>query len=184
MILWNSRSRIPRSDRDCVMKYLQNPEQELRFTRASQAMPFWLASAVLSMAGVTLLVTSSYRSANPELPHPLWAVLPLLLAFACARLAFRLTRHAYLILTPLGVEIFPFFRPQMNMQSIYWQQIADIDCSPSMACLTLHFDREHSSGIHLSLRPIPQQRRGLLLRALRERVSGEPPKGAVDESGS
>lgn len=154
------------------MKPLQNPEQELRFTRAAQALPFWLAVAVLSMGSLTLLVTAVYRDVNPALPHPLWALLPFALALACARLAYRLTRHAYLILTPLGVEVFPFFRPHAKMQVIYWQEIVAMECDESRGRLTLHFDQEQTRGVHLSLRPIPKQRWEFLLHALQERVAG------------
>jgi len=152
-------------------KSLQKPEQELRFTRAAQALPYWLASAVLTAAGVTLLATSLYRDVNPSLPHPAWALLPLVLAALCLRLALRLTRHAYLILTPLGVEVFPFFRPQQGMQIIYWQEIVEIESDEVATRLTLHFNVEQTSGVHLSLHPIPSRRRHFLLHALRQRMS-------------
>ena len=90
---------------------VQSPEKELRFTRSGQAVVFWVASAVLTAVAVTLAATSVYRDINPDLPHPAWALIPLVLAVVAARLAVNLTRHAYLILTPLGIEIFPFFRP-------------------------------------------------------------------------
>ena len=87
---------------------IQSPEQELRFTRSGQAMLFWVGAAMLSSVGITLLATTIYRDINPALPHPAWALVPLAFAGFMVHTAARLTRHAYLILTPLGIEIFPF----------------------------------------------------------------------------
>lgn len=149
---------------------VQSPEKELRFTRSGQAPLFWLAAAVLLAAAVTLAVTSSYRDVNPDLPHPAWAVPPALLALACARLALRLTRHAYLILTPIGIEIFPFFRPAAGMQMISWAEIHSAEIDAGGTRLTLHHDAGKTSGVHLTLRPIRADRRGLLTKAVTGRM--------------
>ena len=151
---------------------LQHPEQELRFTRAAQSVPFWLITAVLGAAAITLLACSFYRNINPALPHPLWALLPLVPAWLSAKAAYRMIRHAYLILTPLGVEIFPLIRPQQGMRVVYWQEIDGMESNESQTCLTLHFDADKTGGIHLSLRPIPKARRELLVHALEQRISG------------
>ncbi len=156
---------------------LQSPDKELRFTRSRQAMLFWLAAAVLTAMAVTLAATSAYRDINPLLPHPAWVMLPLLLAFLSTRLALRLTRHAYLILTPLGIEIFPFFRPAAGMHMIVWQEIdhAEVDASDNI--LTLHRDAAETSGIRLSLAPIQKDRRTLLAKAVLGRLSPRGPGG-------
>ena len=145
---------------------IQSPEKELRFTRSGQATLFWLAAAVTAAVGITLLLSSFYRHINPELPHPAWAFLPLSLAVLMARAAVFLTRHAYLILTPLGIEIFPFFRPSSGMALITWQEIDHAEVDAKISRLTLHRNTEESSGIHLSLRPIRADRRTLLAKAV------------------
>ena len=145
---------------------VQSPEKELRFTRSGQAALFWLLSAVCAAVAVTLLATSIYRATNPELPHPAWALLPLGLAVIAARLAVGLTRHAYLILTPLGIEIFPFFRPAKGMKLVVWQEVDEAEVNAQMTLLTLHHDAAKSSGIHLSLKPIRKDRRDLLAKAV------------------
>lgn len=145
---------------------VQSPEKELRFTRSGQAALFWVASAVLAAAGVTLAATSLYRAENPELPHPAWALLPVLLSGLSARLAIRLTRHAYLILTPLGIEIFPFFRPDRGMRLVVWQEVAAAETDDGLTRLTLHHDAGKTSGIHLSLKPLRRDRRELLAKAV------------------
>lgn len=149
---------------------IQSPERELRFTRSGQAVIFWLAAAVLAATALTLVATSAYRAINPQLPHPSWAALPLLLSLASARLAIRLTRRAYLILTPLGIEIFPFFRPAQGMRLVVWQEVHSTEVDARRGVLTLHHNAAKSSGIHLSLRPIRADRRELLLKALAGRM--------------
>jgi hypothetical protein len=99
------------------------PHKELRFTRSGQAVVFFVAGAVFCGVAVTLIATGVYRPENPELPHPAWAVPCLVLAVCTFILASRLTKHAYLILTPIGLEIFPFFRPAKGMQMVFWQEI-------------------------------------------------------------
>jgi hypothetical protein len=150
---------------------IQSPEKELRFTRSGQASLFWVASAVLAATGITMLATAIYRDINPLLPHPAWAVLPLALATAMARLAVGMTRHAYLILTPLGIEIFPLFRPAEGMRLVTWQEVHHAEVDEKNTRLTLHHDAGKTSGIHLSLTPIRADRRTLLAKAVLGRLS-------------
>jgi hypothetical protein len=154
---------------------VQSPEKELRFTRSGQSTLFWLLSAVCTTMAVTLTATSFYRDINPQLPHPAWALVPLVLAGLAGRLAVRLTRHAYLILTPLGIEIFPFFRPVAGMQLIVWQGVDAAEVNAALTRLTLHHDAEKSSGIHISLRPVRKDRREMLAMAVIGRA--RPPCG-------
>jgi hypothetical protein len=143
------------------------PQKELRFTRAGQALPFMVMAAGSFMAALVFLLLAPHRADHPVLPHPAWGVLPLLLALGLARLAWHCAKHAYILLSPIGVEIFPLFRPASTMQVIPWAQIvaAEIDRSR----LTLHFTAEKTSGIHLSLAPLAKDRRELLARAIRGR---------------
>lgn len=149
---------------------VQSPEKELRFTRSGQAVLFWMAAAVLTAMSVTLAATSIYRDINPQLPHPGWALAPLVPAVLAAMLALNLTRHAYLILTPLGIEIFPFFRPAVGMRLVVWQEVAAAEVNAGTTLLTLHHDEAKTSGIHLSLKPIRADRRELLAKAVIGRV--------------
>ena len=123
---------------------------------------------VAGLPAVTLVAVSAYRDENPALPHALWAVVPLTASCCLARLALRLTRHAYLILTPLGIDIFPFFRPADGMRTVFWHEIHSCEASGSM--LTLHFNSEMTSGIHVSLLPLVSSGRSLLIHAVKARV--------------
>ena len=115
-----------------------------------------------------------YRVSNPQLPHPAWALVPLGLAALAVRLAAGMTRHAYLILTPLGIEVFPWFRPAAGMRLVLWQEVRCAEANAAMTWLTLHHDDAKTSGIHLSLRPIRAERRRLLAMAVIRRVGGTP----------
>jgi len=150
---------------------IQSPEKELRFTRSGQAVLFWIAAAVLAAVSVTMVATAIYRDINPELPHPAWALVPLAFAAFMVHTATRLTRHAYLILTPLGIEIFPFFRPADGMRLVTWQEVDHAEVNENATRLTLHHNAEKSSGIHLSLTPIRADRRTLLAKAVIGRLS-------------
>lgn len=149
---------------------VQAPEKELRFTRSGQAVGFWILAAVLAAAGITLIAASLYRDVNPRIPHAAWALIPFALAGGLVKLAIDLTRHAYLILTPIGIEIFPFFRPAAGMQMVLWQELDSAEVDEKLTLLTLHRDAAKSSGLHLTLRPLRGDRRELLVRAVLGRL--------------
>lgn len=146
------------------------PEKELRFTRSGQAVQFCVLGAVFAGVAVTLVATGCYREINPDLPHPAWAVPGFVLAAGCFWLAWHLAKHAYLILSPLGLEIFPFFRPSKDMRIVMWQEIVGADVDDRERWLTLHFNAEKTSGMHLSMRPVRRKLRSLLAKAVLGRV--------------
>ncbi len=152
---------------------VKSPEKELRFTRSGQAVMFWLLAAVLAGGALTLGLTSFYRDINPALPHPAWMLVPMGVAIFLLRLAVRMTRHAYLILTPMGVEIFPLWRPEMGMRLVLWQEIDSVELDDRLTHMTLHFDPVKTSGVHVSLRPIRANLREALAKAVRGRVEGK-----------
>lgn len=146
-------------------KPVAEPEKELRFTRGAQAQGFFIGAAI-SFA-VTLIFIGL-------LGHPLirwW--LPLLTAISGVlflRTALRCTRHAYLILTPLGLELFPWRKPEENLEIRYWSEIDSVEFSEDEDRLTLHFNPEKTAGLVISLAPVPPARRPLLRRAVEGRV--------------
>ncbi|MDP4624761.1 MAG: hypothetical protein NWT08_06450 [Akkermansiaceae bacterium] len=144
------------------------PEKELRFTRAGQAVQFCIAGAVLVGVGVTLVATSFYRDVNPAVPSGWWSVPCFVAAAGAFRLALRLAKHAYLILTPMGVEVFPFFKAAEKMQVVMWSEIKGADVTGKW--LTLHFNEEKTAGMHLTLAPVRASLRGLLVRGVLGRL--------------
>jgi len=158
----NKRERIREAILPSGPKSVAEPEKELRFTRAHQGTQFLVVTAISIGAGVTFIATAF----APESPEYIWVwSIPFFIAaFFFFRLALRCTRHAYILLTPLGIEIFPFFKPRENLQVVYWSQIKGVDIDEGT--LTLHFNEEQTAGIKASLKPISKERRTLLKQAI------------------
>jgi hypothetical protein len=149
-------------------KSLVAPEKELRFTRAAQGRGFLVAAALMLVIalGVIVLATQGTEFEPPRLAGYGWvALFPLFLSWVLWRLGWRCVRHAYLIFTPLGVEIFPLWRPESQMRLYLWQEIDALECDAELRHLWLHFNAEKTAGIVVALAPImPAQRE--FLRAL------------------
>ncbi len=148
-------------------KSVAEPEKELRFTRAAQAPLFYGLSVLIFASTMALFILFILDSGIGEsaLQGWLWLCLPgMMLCYWLFRLGLRCTRHAYIILSPLGVEIFPFFNPRKNLQVIYWTQVADAETKDGN--LILHFTGEKNSGVVVSMKPIPQPRHKLLEKAI------------------
>lgn len=140
--------------------------KELRFTRARQAVPIWLFAAMCLIAAVTLGACAWFGSV------PVWLVpLPLLPAALAIRLAVHMVRHAYIILSPVGIEIFPVFRAEKRMIVVMWQEIERIEAEEGSNWLRIEYPGENAGGVVLSLSPIPLKLRPLLLKAVRGRIA-------------
>jgi hypothetical protein len=141
------------------------PEKEVRFTRAAQGRLLLVLVAVMfSLSlGLWVLATQGTEFEPPRLHGFGWvAALPLMIGWFLARLAMRCIRHAYLIFTPLGLEIFPLFRPEKTMQLLLWSEIAELEYDARKDLLLLHFSAEKSAGVIVSLAPILPAQRALL----------------------
>ena len=149
-------------------KSVAEPHKELRFTRGAQASLFALLGAVGAGASIAIVLLNLIPK-DPITPW-WWPLVPLPFAFLCFRLAARCARHAYIILTPLGIEIFPFFKARENLQVLYWSQIAAAEVNEREQ-LVIHFNEDRTSGIVASLAPIAAGRRELLEYAIEGRMS-------------
>lgn len=155
-------------------KDVTEPHKELRFTRSAQATLFSILGAICAGTSVVLiLINFLLNDSHLALKDPLvswwWVLLPLPAALLLARLSLRCARHAYIILTPLGVEIFPFFNARENLQVLYWSQIADAEVNDRNQ-LVIHFNEEQTAGVVASLSPILPARRKLLAHAIEGRM--------------
>jgi len=151
------------------MPKVKDPSQELRFSRTGQALGFALVGSLALSAGVTLaLVTwTVYRSpfGMDQHPFPLWLhLLPWLVVGLCIWLVLHCLRHPYLILSPIGVEVFPFWRPIQNFHLIEWGRIADLEVTST--ALTLHYNAQHTGGVVLALTPLHKKSRILLMQTI------------------
>ncbi len=152
-------------------KTVVDPEKELRFTRMAQAPLFYFMSAlaVAAAVGIIILSTQKWGMNPPPMRQWWWLIVPdIFIGWWFFRLGLRCNQYAYLILTPLGLEIFPFFNARRNLRVIYWTQIAEIEHSNGK--LTMHFSEQKNSGVVISLRPIPPRQRKLLRQALDGRM--------------
>ncbi len=143
------------------------PEKELRFTRAGQAPLFYMIAALTVCGGMALLIlsTQNWGMDEPPLRHWRWLGIPdILVGFWFLRLGMRCTQHAYIILTPLAVEIFPFFNARKSLRVIYWSEVHDAEVVDGK--LMLHFSEQKESGVIASLQPVPPRQRQLLKTAV------------------
>ena len=143
---------------------MKAPENELRFTRSHQAILFWTLGLVFMLTTVGVGVLSWWQLRHPP---PWWlALLPLALSAGAFALAWRLTRHAYLLLSPIGVEIFPFWKPVDHFQLIPWGTIGAAEFSPNDRWLTLTLSGYEDVKVILTLDPVKPAARPLLKKAV------------------
>ena len=153
---------------------IAEPHKELRFTRTGQALTFvGIAVAFLCLSlALWILATPLLGSAvgeRPPLGSHLWGFLPLLPALWSIWVAAHCARHAYVILTPLGIELFPFWVPSKNMQVISWSEITRAEVDDALKVLTI--ERAGGGKIFVALAPVSKPQRQLLQRA----VAGRSP---------
>jgi hypothetical protein len=149
-------------------KDVAEPHKELRFTRSAQGRLFFLLGSTF----LTIAIFLAAASVTAGLEFPLWwAAFPLVPALPSFLLAYHCIRHAYLILTPLGVELFPFFNPRRQLLVLYWSEIDHAEVSDDHRTLTIHYNKDRTSGLQATLAPILAAKRPLLARAIEGRMA-------------
>lgn len=143
---------------------MKAPEKELRFTRARQAVVFWVGGVVLTLVAAGFGILTWWQLNDP----PGWwtGLIPLLMAVGAFFMAWRLTRHAYVLLSPVGVELFPFWKPVDHFQLLPWGTIQEAEFSEDGRWLTLTLAGYEDAKVILTLDPIPLKARPLLVRAV------------------
>ena len=149
-------------------KTVAEPHKELRFTRAGQAQAMFIGATVAF--AFALLLTITLLLGHPDFRW--WMPVPfLVLSWFLARVALHCTRHAYIIFTPMGIEIFPLLKPEKNLNLIYWTELDHADFNDDLTLAKIHRDAEESSGVILSLKPVLSKQRPLLKKALEGRLA-------------
>ncbi len=152
-------------------RLVARPEQELRFTRSRQAVTFFAAGMVILCVACLVFFTGATVPgivADQAEYYSWWALPVLVPAVCCFWAVVHCTCHAYIILTPLGVELFPLWNPSKNMQVIYWPEIKAVDISANLRTLTIKLK---SGQIMATLAPITAQGRQLLKQAVERRMA-------------
>ncbi|GHC51612.1 hypothetical protein [Roseibacillus persicicus] len=145
---------------------VSNPEKEIRFTRSAQALRFALAGAIFVGLTATLYATARWGTGSPV---RYWHMIPgILLAAGSFWLAYRCAKHAFLILSPVGVEFFPFFKPATNFRLWSWSEFHHAEVVGKR--LYLHFNEEETGGAVLSLAPMSEESIRLLDVAIEGRM--------------
>ena len=149
---------------------------ELRFTRSGQAVTFIVAGVLALSLGLALAVLGwrwPWRGwPEPVLSSPWWGLLPILPAGAAFWFGLRLSRVPYLVFTPAGLEIYPFFKPTAQSQFVTWSEVAVLEHDDRRERLTVHFRGPENSGVILTLAPLSRRSQNLLARV----VAGMPEK--------
>jgi len=150
------------------MAKVEDPSKELRFSRGRQAFLFALSAILCFSVGVILLLvlaTVYYEEGHlEEMPYARWWLYtPWLPMIGFGWLTWYCLRHPLLILSPIGVEIFPFWRPVKHFHLIEWGRIHEIESDGR--ALTLHYNAEHNAGVVISLAPLSKKSRILLMQA-------------------
>lgn len=150
---------------------ITEPEKELRFTRARQGLTF------VAFGGIFLCITFWMWFSNTTLN---WQVINeisirliitlilFILSLICIWVAVNCVRHAFIILTPLGIEVFPFWFPSKNLQVIYWTEIDNALVTEDMK--TLEIQCEGGAKVFVALAPITVDRLPYLKRAIEGRM--------------
>lgn len=147
---------------------VQEPQKELRFTRRRIAQ-FFGVLAMVSLLGVILVsyvvIRLYFRDDEiPSVPSP-WLVLIFgVLATASLRMMILCVRHAYILLTPLGVEIIPLYNPGKRMRVVFWPELKSAEIVSGK--LILNLDTEPPESIRLSLIPLSKEQQSMLIYAI------------------
>ena len=157
---------------------VDSPEKELRFTRARQAHLFFGVAILMFCVSLFLLLAafplfSSTNMKGPDetlLASPWWALIPLPFVALFFWIGMNLSRHAFLLLTPIGIEIFPFWRPQKNLNVIPWPEVANAHVTNDFKMLVIDIAGAGDSKVFVSLDPIPKDRLPLLAQAIDGRM--------------
>ena len=153
---------------------ISQPEKELRFTRARQALTFIALGVIFVCVAIAIWIRAMPMLGNaageePAISSPWFAALPLLPAVWCFWVASHCARHAFIILTPLGIEMFPFLFPTKNMRALYWSEITAAAVGDDLKNLTI--DLDGGSKVFVALAPIAKNARPLLKRAAEGRAA-------------
>ncbi len=152
-----------------------HPLQEIRFTRNGQAIHFFMLGLLLICVSVGLYLVSldiwSVTQA-PLLDHWRYALIPLPFAALSIWAGIHLAKHAYMIFSPVGIELFPFFFPSRNMEVLYWSEVEDLDLTPDgkMMEVTMLSEGEHKVFVAIApLTAASQQLLGETIAGVRKR---------------
>ncbi len=164
--------------------------QEIRFTRNAQAVPFFIAALGFLCLGFALFALSwdIWVSLEPLLDKAWYGLLVLPFVAGAAWAGWHLAKHAYMIFSPVGIELFPFFFPSKNMQVLYWNEVKEIGLTKDDAMMEVTLLGEHENKVFVTTAPLTRASRALLKRTIHgiqeQRAKGAPIDLPTEEESS
>lgn len=156
-------------------RQVSEPEKELRFTRSGQAGHF----AVLALLGLAAMVVLAFLTimewdpdGSPLLSPRLLIFLPLPFVLAAVWAMLWCVSHAYVILSPAGIEVFPLLMPQRGFRLVPWSQVRHVRVQLGNLLVDLY----EGGGLVLSLSPLRTGQRVLLVEAVAGRLAQIQPE--------
>ena len=159
--------------------------QEIRFTRNAQAVHFFVLALIFFCVGIALYCLSLdlWKTQEPLLKRSWYGVLTLPFIGLSVWAGVHLAKHAYMIFSPIGVEIFPFFYPSKNMQVLYWQEVEDVAITPDGKMLEVTLLSEGENKIFIATEPLRPKSRDLLGKTIDGiRTQREESKARMEQS--
>lgn len=143
-------------------------QQEIRFTRNAQAAHFFVLALVFLCVGMALYFLSLdlWKTEGPVFEQSWYGLLMLPLVGLAIWAGVHLAKHAYMIFSPVGIELFPFFHPSKNMQVLYWQEVEDLAITPDGKMLEVTLLSEGEHKIFIATAPMRQNSRELLAKTI------------------
>ncbi len=147
----------------------QRGQKEIRFTRNAQAVHFFMLALLFLCLGVTLYLVSLdvWTVSQEPLLQGSWyglLTLPFIAGFTAAGI--HLAKHAYMIFSPVGIELFPFFFPSKNMEVLYWSEVQDVGFTPDEKMLEITMTGEPERKVFIATAPLNRASRDLLGRTI------------------
>ena len=144
-------------------------QKEIRFTRNAQAVHFFLLGLGFFCIGLTLWLLSLdvwTVSTGPVLESPWWALTTLPFIAASTWWGIHLAKHAYMIFSPVGIELFPFFFPSKNMEVFYWSEIGHVSFEANQGLLEISLAGEAERKVFVTTTPLNRASRALLAKTI------------------
>ena len=142
--------------------------QEIRFTRNAQAAHFFFLALILACLGIGLYCLSLdlWKTQEPLLQRGWYGLLTLPFVAGALWVGVHLARHAYMIFSPVGIELFPFFFPSKNMQVLYWNEIEDLRLTANEKMLEVTLLSEGEHKVFIALAPLRADSRALFAKTI------------------
>ncbi|MBP7950258.1 MAG: hypothetical protein KA004_11425 [Verrucomicrobiales bacterium] len=154
--------------------------KEARFTRSRHAVGMALLAVAFLAVSAGVFILHLQHLADP--PGWGWALLPLPFAIVFFWLAWHHTRKPFLVLSRLGIEIYPVFVQEKDVHLVLWTEMECAEVTADAAWLVLTLAEPGDSRVFISLKPLLPSRRPIVAGALRrvmdfkrQQEAGEPP---------